>query len=110
MQDGASNTFLAGEKYLNPDWYATGLDIGDNETMYLGHNEDIDRWGGPRYPPHQDQAGYGGRMSFGSAHAGSYNAVFCDGSVHAINYTIELETHRRLVHRRDSLPVDASKI
>src|SRR5262249_26791307 len=37
---GASNTYLVGEKYLNPTNYFTGQDPADNESMYSGFDND----------------------------------------------------------------------
>lgn len=106
IEDGASCTYLLGEKYLNPDWYLTGGDLGDNETMYCGENEDISRWAGPSYPPYRDRPGWGGRYCFGSAHAGIWNMVLCDGAVRAFDYSINLELHRRFANRSDGLPAE----
>ena len=44
VTDGTSNTYLLGEKYLDPDYYADGVDVGDNEDAMMGHNKDIARW------------------------------------------------------------------
>ena len=44
ITDGASNTYLSGEKYLDVDYYATGLDGGDNEMALCGQQHDIIRW------------------------------------------------------------------
>ena len=41
--DGSSNTYLIGEKYLNPDFYLNGADNADNEGMYCGFNNDNHR-------------------------------------------------------------------
>ena len=113
IRDGLSNTYLLGEKYLNPDAYTNGSDWGDNECMYGGDDLDMNRWSGNSssgyYPPMQDTPGITDYYLFGSAHAGTWQAVFCDGSVHAISYQIDPEVHRRLTNRMDQLPLDQSK-
>ncbi len=35
--------------------------------------------------------------------------VFCDGSVHPMSYSIDLETHLRLANRADGMVIDGSK-
>lgn len=107
VTDGASNTYLAGEKLVNPDEYMTGNDYGDNETMYIGGDSDILRWANSFVLPYQDQPGTGSELNFGSAHSGSFNMCFCDGSVQSISYLIDSETHRRLANRKDGEVVDA---
>ena len=118
VTDGASETYLLGEKQLTPDNYANGVDDGDNEGAMMGDNEDIARWtaasgtqaAAPQYlPPMQDTPGYVIGHIFGSAHAVGFNMASCDGSVRVINYTIDPETHRRLGNRKDGLFVDAKK-
>ena len=32
--DGTSTTFLIGEKFIQPDHYTDGIDLGDNDTLY----------------------------------------------------------------------------
>jgi prepilin-type N-terminal cleavage/methylation domain-containing protein/prepilin-type processing-associated H-X9-DG protein len=118
ITDGASNTLLLGEKYINPDNYLTGQDGGDDWTFMSGCQDDVCRGcgvasdGTAYYPrtPMQDTPGFGGysggSLWFGSAHNGSCNMSLCDGSVRPISYTIDPETFRRLCNRMDDLPVD----
>ena len=44
ITDGLSNTYLLGEKYINSDNYATGLDDGDDQSAYVGYDFDTCRW------------------------------------------------------------------
>lgn len=116
ITDGASNTFLIGEKYINRDHYTDGKDRGDSETMYSGDYLDLIRWTGlsgeTGNQPRQDSStigeGYNVRY-FGSAHVGSFNISFCDGSVRSISYSINAETYRCLGNRKDGQAVSSKE-
>jgi prepilin-type N-terminal cleavage/methylation domain-containing protein len=87
IKRGTSNTWLLGEKYLNPQHYFDGEDPGDNETMYVGFDNDLYRC--TANPPHQDTVGVTDTFSFGSAHIEGLNMLRCDGSVEFINYNVD---------------------
>ncbi len=106
--DGANNTIAVGEKYLNADHYYDGADGADNHSMYQGSDWDVLRWTGPGNPLLRDTRGLTTFRSFGSNHSGGAQFVFCDGSVHILNYDIDLEVYRRLGDRSDGLTVDGS--
>ena len=100
---------MVGEKYLNPDAYASGGCGGDNENMYMGSNQDVERFSFAA--PHQDQAGTDSyNQHWGSAHSGGFNMAFCDGSVRSISYSIDATTHKWLGHRADGEVVDQSRL
>jgi prepilin-type N-terminal cleavage/methylation domain-containing protein/prepilin-type processing-associated H-X9-DG protein len=114
VTDGTSHTYLIGEKYLSADLYTNGQDGGDNQSLFVGFDDDNCRFtGGPHsfvsyLPPLRDQNGVAQIYGFGSAHPATCNFAFCDGSVYAVSYSIAPEMHRRLGNRADGLPVDES--
>jgi prepilin-type processing-associated H-X9-DG protein len=117
IADGTTNTYLCAEKFLDPTYYVTGTDNGDEQSMYTGYQDDIARWVGPgtnvQYAPKQDETGVlapYAQYIFGSAHSTGFNAAMCDGSVKSISYGIDLETHRRLGNRKDAETIDGSKL
>ena len=112
---------MLGEKYLNPDHYATGDCGADNETLYVGYDNDnyrttyydtltgLDPNQLPQRRPRRDQRGVESLCDFGSAHPAGWHAAFCDGSVRRMSFSIDLETHRRLGNREDRLKIDPTK-
>jgi prepilin-type N-terminal cleavage/methylation domain-containing protein len=133
VTDGLSNTYLVGEKYLNSTEYATGLDIGDDSSLFQGDDFDIARSAAFTYykdhtpdpvtgllpppvtdylPPLKDMRTHfeDDYLHFGSAHPSTWQAAFCDGSVHSISYSIDPELHFRLGNRMDGLVADKSKL
>ena len=118
VKDGASNTFLCGEKYVDANHYADGLDYGDAWCAYCGYDpnncrfvcdpDNITPAGSAAYQPRQDTPGYANENIFGSAHAGMCNMAFCDGSVHQISYGIATTILYQLGNRSDGAAIDAS--
>ena len=99
ITDGTSNTYMAGEKYMNPDHYDTGQSFADNEHWACGFNNDIYRSGVTA--PLQDTPGVFLPDSFGSTHPGVFQMVMCDGSVHSVDYAIDPMLHMYLSNRED---------
>lgn len=107
IRDGASNTFLIGEKYVNSSHYTDGKDLGDSESMYCGDHLNLLCWTGVNGTigtpennnlPRQDRSAIGEGYNvlwFGSAYSDSFSMSFCDGSVRTISYSIDGETCRR---------------
>lgn len=117
VTDGASNTYLFGEKSCDPDHYYDGMSDWDDQFWDTGADWDTIRWTGhstnnsdTAYLPKQDVPGQAAGLAFGSAHANSFNMAMCDGSVHCINYSIDLETHWRLGNRQDGKAIDARNL
>ena len=110
IRDGTSNTYLIGEKYLDPDHYIDSTEPTDNNSPYAGQDWDYHRWSitGPT-PDTPGNSGNDVLYSFGSAHPGTFNIAFCDGSVHSISYSIDPTIHAYLCGRKDGKVIDASK-
>ena len=112
ITDGASTTYLAGERLLNPDKYYTGDSCADDQGWDTGHGYDVNRWTriNESDRPRRDTPGYGDcETAFGSAHSTGFHMFFCDGSAKKLNYNIDLETHYRLGSRNDGRPVDMTR-
>jgi prepilin-type N-terminal cleavage/methylation domain-containing protein/prepilin-type processing-associated H-X9-DG protein len=125
IEDGASNTYLVGEKWMPSNGYEGTIyendakfTTGDNQSMYTGYEWDNQRvaWNPdaatPKelFDPERDDADDVGRnveRRYGSAHPSTFNVVYCDGSVHAIPYDIDAFAHRALANRLDAGPVTA---
>ncbi|MBA4105041.1 MAG: hypothetical protein C0485_04725 [Pirellula sp.] len=130
IEDGTSNTYLVGEKYVPMEAYAgagplTGGGLpsyGENQSLYGGYEWDNQRvaWSERAWPgttndaitkedfqPKQDRAGTTSQIdrAFGSAHSAVFNMVYCDGSVHSLSYEIDPITHGSLASRLDGNPV-----
>ena len=121
---GTSHKYMVGEKFLFTDKYFTGDDLGDNDWLWTGWDDDLYRTAGINYltansapspstpspiPPQRDMPSQGADPTtmqyetdmWGSPHAAGFNMVFCDGSVHTLDYGIDLLVHRWNHNRSD---------
>jgi len=133
IRDGLTMTYLLGEKYLDPMYYSTGGDASDDQCMYVGFDQDNQRWtyvansnGVPTdltnsaLTPVQDRpqlTSDADRISsgsfvywyrFGGAHPSGFNMAFCDGSVKTVNFSIDPRIHWRLGSRNDGETLDTN--
>jgi len=117
ITDGTTNTYLLGEKYLNPSHYldgrggadcnATFCGCSDNDTRFtFADHDSVDTPGQYPTPPLQDREGFSDLTRFGSAHANGFNMALCDGSVRTMSYSVNPTTHYRLGCRNDRQAVD----
>jgi prepilin-type N-terminal cleavage/methylation domain-containing protein/prepilin-type processing-associated H-X9-DG protein len=99
IRDGASKTMIVGEKRLNIRELGRWQE-DDNEGYTAGWDEDTERR--TDRPPQMDHHGdTDGDERFGSSHAGAFNVLFADGSVHQIPYSIDEKVFRYLGDRAD---------
>lgn len=102
VEDGASNTYMVGERHLNPDHYSDGQG-DDDDCLFVGFDNDTCRMA--YFQPSQDTPG-GDYRAFGSVHSSNFHMAMCDGSVQAISYDIDVKTHRALGNRKDGKPLE----
>jgi prepilin-type N-terminal cleavage/methylation domain-containing protein len=98
--DGASHTYLIGEKYLHTRHYGTGLVEADRGHLLIGFAPDTVRLTKFSLPPIKDTDS-NDKLAFGSAHVANCLFAFCDGSVRAIAYEVDREVHRQSGNRKD---------
>jgi prepilin-type N-terminal cleavage/methylation domain-containing protein/prepilin-type processing-associated H-X9-DG protein len=101
IKNGTTNTYLLGERYLDPNNYYTSGECDNDQGWDQGYDYDTNRWTTEAAvrdrPGYQDNGGCG--TIFGSAHPATFNMAFCDGSVHPISYAIDLSLHQSLGNR-----------
>jgi prepilin-type processing-associated H-X9-DG protein len=111
VTDGTSNTLMAGEKFLAPQYYEAGIgpnangaggNPGDNSAMYQGYDWDTIRFSGQG--PEQDNDSGNSQdeqRAFGSAHTSGFNVVYVDGSVHDFNFDVDRQLFSELGNRNN---------
>ena len=107
ITDGTSNTLLLGEKRLNIA-YLGQPQQDDNQGYTAASNDDTMRK--THIPPQPDfSAPYGtGDARFGASHPNVFNALFCDGSVHPLSYTVSKAVFAALGDRADGQVISQS--
>ena len=100
ITDGLTNTYLVGEKGIDPNQYTTGHGYGDSAPIIASQEfgETISTY--LRYAAEVVSQDRGGNCllchDFGSAHTGGWHAAMGDGSVRTLSYSMSLPTHRAL--------------
>ncbi len=91
VTDGASKSFLVGEKLMEPPFYTNGRDSGDIGPIVSGDMPNMYVRVMDWYPvPAQDNTECIGCHRFGSAHAAAWNVVMVDGSVQSLAYAMDI--------------------
>jgi prepilin-type processing-associated H-X9-DG protein len=107
ITDGTSQTLLVGEKRMNL-YYLGSKQTDDNQGYTSGWNLDtVRKTSRPPGPDYSAPTGDGLGM-FGSSHPGRFNALFADGSVRPISYTIDRLTFSLLGNKRDGQVIPSS--
>jgi prepilin-type N-terminal cleavage/methylation domain-containing protein len=102
ITDGTSNTIMVGEKALNAKAAMSGqtdcnddqgyIESWDNDTVVYGNQTPVNSL--------TLNGGYCGQ-AFGSPHTSGFLAVFCDGSVKSLSFSINVQTLTWLSQRSD---------
>ncbi len=113
ITDGASNTYLVGEKFVSRASADGGAEVGDDQGPYQCDERDNIRWtqsyNGLFLPPELDTKGPDSNdedtLRWGSAHSGGFGMAMADGSVRTLAYDIDETIHRSLANRKDGKAV-----
>jgi prepilin-type N-terminal cleavage/methylation domain-containing protein len=106
ITDGLSNTFMVGEKNVNPDNYLGSTsqadrDLGDDQGAWIGDDLDVHRFTDSGALPAPDQPGVPAPGSFGSAHPAGFHMAMCDTSVRFLSYDVDPAVYRLQGDRGD---------
>ncbi len=95
ITDGTSNSLMVADKRMD----LTNLgqyQSDDNEGYTCAWDHDTVRQTTIQPLPDSRNGSGWGELRFGSSHTGRFNALFCDGSVKGISYSIDLTTFTNL--------------
>jgi prepilin-type N-terminal cleavage/methylation domain-containing protein/prepilin-type processing-associated H-X9-DG protein len=114
ISDGASNTLVIAEKNINLAQLSVdpSAQWNDDEGYTAGYDQDTICWALKAPTPDSNRlADYSNQDGvFGGSHPNTFNAVFADGSVHALAYSISFTTVQRLCIRNDGQVIDWSEL
>ncbi len=118
IRDGITNTYLVGEKYIDPRFYAGATttegnsspedDPGDDFSAFSGDVNDTIRFTAAR--PRRDEKKQILDKQFGSAHSSGWHAAMGDGSARMFRFNIDPGIHASLGTRAGGEPIDQSLI
>jgi prepilin-type N-terminal cleavage/methylation domain-containing protein/prepilin-type processing-associated H-X9-DG protein len=98
ITDGTSTTLMVADKRLDVSLLGQAKD--DNEGYTAGWSSDNVR-NTDKAPAPDHAVGGSGFKRFGSSHPGRFNALFADGSVRSISYSIDPTLFERIGHKSD---------
>lgn len=118
IEDGTSNTYLIGEKFMQPKEYGGAASRSEpawtdnsNQGAYCGYEWDTNRraWNPlsdleslqEDFQPRADTDFVDSPAIYGSAHPGVFLMVFCDGSVRTLDFDIDPWAHAYYSDRQD---------
>jgi prepilin-type processing-associated H-X9-DG protein len=109
VADGTSNTLLFADKRLNLRELGK-YQIDDNEGYSVGWDEDNMRKTDNVPMPDFFGDDWDRGRRFGSSHPGVINAVFADGSVRTISYSVDTALFSYLGNRNDGQAVNLAEL
>ncbi len=115
ISDGSSKTMLFGEKSCPADMYNSPEHPTEVGGIYAGGYSSVRAQRGGPYPDSQlstspNYKKFGQNQSFGSAHTGTFNCVFSDGSVRPVSLDVnELQLYQMGV-RDDGMVIDEESL
>jgi prepilin-type N-terminal cleavage/methylation domain-containing protein/prepilin-type processing-associated H-X9-DG protein len=108
VRDGTSNTLMVADRRMN--LAMLGQENTDDFIGYTsGWDDEMVRLSTlvPE-PDFRGTAGEDGGLNFGSSHPGRINAVFADGSVHTISYSVDPVVFLNLCDKADGQVINTS--